>query len=125
MTVNLCSTCALPPDSCLDAAAIGMPPRLLSCPPRGDTDRRMTDVHLHATHPDLIKRLKRAHGHLRHVIEMLEAGRTCADIATQMLAVERAVMAAKRTLIHDHIDNCLGKGGGGDLAELRVLAKLL
>ncbi len=85
----------------------------------------MTDTHLHATHPDLIKRLKRADGHLRHVIEMLEAGRPCADIATQMLAVERAITAAKRTLIHDHIDNCLVNGSDSDLAELRALAKLL
>lgn len=85
----------------------------------------MTDTHLHATHPDLIKRLKRADGHLRHVIEMLEAGKPCADVATQMLAVERAITAAKRTLIHDHIDNCLENGSGSDLAELRTLAKLL
>lgn len=85
----------------------------------------MTNAHLHATHPDLIKRLKRADGHLRHVIEMLESGKPCADIATQMLAVERAITAAKRTLIHDHIDNCLENGSDGDLAELRALAKLL
>ncbi|MEP2846310.1 MAG: metal-sensing transcriptional repressor, partial [Alphaproteobacteria bacterium] len=43
----------------------------------------------------------------------------------QMQAVERAITAAKRTLIHDHIDNCLGDGGEDDLSELRALAKLL
>ena len=85
----------------------------------------MTKHTLHATHPDLIKRLKRADGHLRHVIEMLEAGKPCADIAAQMLAVERAITVAKRTLIHDHIDNCLGHGSDEDIAELRALAKLL
>nr|WP_090878965.1 metal-sensing transcriptional repressor [Bauldia litoralis] len=85
----------------------------------------MTDQHLHATHPGLIKRLKRADGHLRHVIEMIVDGRPCAEIAIQMQAVERAITAAKRTLIHDHIDNCLGDGGEDDLSELRALAKLL
>ena len=85
----------------------------------------MTDQHLHATHPGLIKRLKRADGHLRHVIEMIGDGRPCAEIAIQMQAVERAITAAKRTLIHDHIDNCLGHGGEDDLSELRALAKLL
>lgn len=85
----------------------------------------MTESHLHATHPDLVKRLKRADGHLRHVIGMIENGKPCADIAVQLQAVERAVSAAKRTLIHDHIDHCLGHGGENDLAELRAMAKLL
>lgn len=85
----------------------------------------MRDEHLHATHPDLTKRLKRADGHLRHVIEMIEAGEPCRDIAVQLQAVEKAISAAKRTLIHDHIDHCLGLGGENDLAEMRAMAKLL
>lgn len=62
---------------------------------------------LHATHPDIIKRLKRADGHLRSIIAMLEQGRPCVEIAQQMRAVERAIVNAKSTLVHDHIDNCL------------------
>ncbi|MBD1547377.1 metal-sensing transcriptional repressor [Roseibium aggregatum] len=85
----------------------------------------MTEVHQHASHPGLIKRLKRADGHLRHVIEMIEEGKPCGDIAIQLQAVEKALTAAKRTLIHDHIDHCLGHGGEQDLAEMRALAKLL
>jgi DNA-binding FrmR family transcriptional regulator len=84
----------------------------------------MSEPHLHATHPALVKRLKRADGHLRHVIAMIEAGAPCADIAVQIQAVEKAISAAKRTLIHDHIDHCLSDGEA-DLAELRTLAKLL
>lgn len=84
----------------------------------------MTKTLTHATHPALVTRLKRAEGHLRHVADMIEAGRPCAEIAVQLQAVEKAVTAAKRTLIHDHIDHCLG-GGEGDIAELRALAKLL
>lgn len=85
----------------------------------------MRDEHLHATHPDLTKRLKRADGHLRHVIEMIEAGKPCSDIAVQLQAVEKAISAAKRTLIHDHIGHCLGLGSEKDLAEMRAMAKLL
>ena len=62
---------------------------------------------LHHTHPSIIKRLKRAEGHLRTIIEMMEAQRGCLDIAQQLHAVERAINAAKKVLIHDHIDNCL------------------
>ena len=67
----------------------------------------MKKPHLHETHPDIIKRLKRAAGHLDGVIEMIEAGRPCLDLAQQLQAVESAIANAKRTLIHDHLDHCL------------------
>jgi DNA-binding FrmR family transcriptional regulator len=85
----------------------------------------MSEPHKHATHPDLIKRLKRAEGHLRHVIGMIEAGEPCLDIARQMAAVESAVTAAKRVLIHDHIDHCLHHDMAGALDEMKALTKLL
>ncbi|EBV3600219.1 metal resistance protein [Salmonella enterica subsp. enterica serovar Virchow] len=63
--------------------------------------------HLHETHPRIVKRLKRADGHLRSVIEMIEAGRPCLDIAQQLHAVEKAIAQAKKTLIQDHLDHCI------------------
>jgi len=63
--------------------------------------------HRHDSHPDIVKRLKRAEGHLKSVIAMIEAGRPCLDIAQQLHAVEKAVENAKRTLIQDHLDHCL------------------
>lgn len=59
----------------------------------------MSEPHLHASHTDIAKRLKRAEGHLRKVIEMIESGRACLDIAQQLQAVESAITGAKRTLI--------------------------
>ncbi len=61
----------------------------------------------HTSHPDIIKRLKRAEGHLKSIITMLEEERGCLDIAQQLQAVENAVGNAKKTLVHDHIDHCL------------------
>ncbi|MCB4767122.1 metal-sensing transcriptional repressor [Ancylobacter sp. Lp-2] len=63
--------------------------------------------HIHHSHPEIVKRLKRSHGHLRTVIEMVEAGRSCLDIAQQLHAVEKAISQAKKTLIQDHLDHCL------------------
>jgi len=63
--------------------------------------------HLHQTHPDVLKRLKRVEGHLRSVIEMIAAGRPCLDLAQQLHAVEKAINQAKKTLIQDHLDHCL------------------
>jgi len=67
----------------------------------------MTEPHIHNSHPAIVKRLKRAGGHLAKVIAMIDAGRPCLDIATQLQAVESAITQAKRTLIQDHLDHCL------------------
>lgn len=67
----------------------------------------MPEDHIHASHPAIATRLKRAEGHLRRIIGMIGEGRPCLDLATQLHAVERAVAEAKRALIHDHIDHCL------------------
>lgn len=85
----------------------------------------MSPDHTHASHPAIATRLKRAEGHLRRVIAMIEEGRPCLDLATQLHAVERALVEAKRAVIHDHIDHCLTGGGAHDLAEIKALTKLL
>jgi len=60
-----------------------------------------------SAHPDVLKRLKRAQGHLKSIITMLEEERGCLEIAQQLLAVEKAIGNAKKALVHDHIDHCL------------------
>lgn len=67
----------------------------------------MAENKLHQSHPDIVKRLRRAEGHLRSVIEMIEAGRPCLDLAQQLHAVEKAIGQAKKTMIQDHLDHCL------------------
>jgi DNA-binding FrmR family transcriptional regulator len=85
----------------------------------------------HASHPDIIKRLKRANGHLASVIMMMEEDRPCVDLAQHLYAVENAITAAKRELIQDHMEHCLGDGVGHDMdaksamAEFKLLAKYL
>ena len=94
----------------------------------------MTKQHIHESHAQIVKRLKRAEGHLRRVIEMFDDGRSCLELAQQLHAVEKAITEAKRTLIHDHIDHCLdesvrsGHGGGGSrrsLEEFKEITKYL
>ena len=63
----------------------------------------------HPPHPEVLKRLKRAQGHLKSIVTMLEEERSCLDIAQQLQAVESAINNAKRALVHDHIDHCLDK----------------
>jgi uncharacterized protein len=86
----------------------------------------------HQSHPEIVKRLKRAEGHLRTVIGMIEAGRPCIDLAQQLHAIEKAIGSAKTVLIHDHIDHCLEQTIGPQkraeraaLDEFRRLTKFL
>jgi DNA-binding FrmR family transcriptional regulator len=86
----------------------------------------------HASHPDIIKRLKRAEGHLRSLIGMIETGRPCLELAQQLHAIEHAIGNAKRELIHDHMEHCLDETAAsgspstrGTLREFRALAKYL
>lgn len=86
----------------------------------------------HHSHPDIIKRLKRAEGHLRSLIGMIEVGKPCLELAQQLHAVENAIANAKRELIHDHIDHCLdetvkgdGKAARAALTEFKALSKYL
>lgn len=92
----------------------------------------MSETHIHTSHPDVVKRLKRAHGHLKSVIVMIESGRPCLDVAQQLQAVEKAVARAKKTLIHDHLDHCLEDAVGAlqdkdrmAIDEFREIARYL
>ena len=77
-------------------------------------------------HDAIFKRLRRAEGHLKSVISMIENGRTCLEITQQLHAVEAAISNAKRELIHEHIDNCLELGGSdARVQELKALSKFL
>lgn len=79
----------------------------------------MSEPHVHQSHPAIIKRLRRAGGHLAKVVEMIEAGRPCLDVATQLQAVESAIASAKRTLVQDHLDHCLDEVVGDLPAQRR------
>lgn len=83
-----------------------------------------------ADHPHvaIARRLKRANGHLETIIEMIEAGRPCTEIAQQLSAVEGAIENAKKALIQDHIGHSLkasGAKGRAALGEFRAIAKFL
>jgi DNA-binding FrmR family transcriptional regulator len=86
----------------------------------------------HTSHPDIVKRLKRAHGHLKSIIDMLEDDRGCLEIAQQLQAVEKAITNAKKALVHDHIDHCLehavkksSLSAGATVREFKEITKYL
>lgn len=86
----------------------------------------------HANHPAIIRRLKRADGHLKTIIEMIGEGRPCLQIAQQLQAVESAIENAKKALIYDHISECIerplkaaGTTNRAPLKEFKLIARYL
>jgi uncharacterized protein len=73
--------------------------------------------------PEIAVRLKRAQGHLAAVIDMMEAGRPCLDLAQQLHAVEKALGNAKKELIKDHIDHCMEETSAVLPREFKALIK--
>lgn len=56
------------------------------------------------------KRIKRAQGQLGAVARMLDEGRNCDEIVTQMSAVSKAVNTAAFTLLSASLKECLVEG---------------
>jgi DNA-binding FrmR family transcriptional regulator len=70
------------------------------------------------------KRIKRAQGQLGAVARMLEEGRSCDEIVTQMSAVSKAVNTAAFTLISASLKECLVEDKNNAEAVTAQLQKL-
>ncbi|MFG2043752.1 metal-sensitive transcriptional regulator [Dactylosporangium sp. NPDC048998] len=75
---------------------------------------------------DVVKRLRRAEGQIRGVIAMLEDGRDCAEVVTQLAAVSRALDRAGFKIIATGLRQCItAEETGGDKAvDVAQLEKL-
>ncbi|MEQ4306069.1 metal-sensitive transcriptional regulator [Plantactinospora sp. B6F1] len=72
---------------------------------------------------DVIKRLRRAEGQIRGVIAMLESGRDCAEVVTQLAAVSRALDRAGFKIIATGLRQCVTAQNEGEQQTVDV-AKL-
>ena len=72
----------------------------------------------------ITERLKRAHGQLGAVVRMLEEGRTCEEIVTQMSAVGKAVNTAAFSLIAANLQECIEDADANTPAVTLQLQKL-
>jgi DNA-binding FrmR family transcriptional regulator len=62
------------------------------------------------TRRQIINRMKRARGQLDGVITMMEEGRPCADVVTQLAAVSKALDRAGYKVIVTELQTCLEEG---------------
>ncbi len=69
-------------------------------------------------------RMKRAQGQIGGIIRMIEEGRNCDEIVTQMSAVSKAVHTAAFTLISASLEECIIDGRDDQKAVSEKLRKL-
>lgn len=70
------------------------------------------------------KRIKRAHGQLGAISRMIDEGRSCEDIVTQMAAVGKAINTAAITLISASLKECIENADSDSAAITEKLQKL-
>lgn len=70
----------------------------------------------------VVNRLKRAQGQLAAVTRMLEEGRDCKDVVTQLAAVSKALDRAGFAIISSGLEQCLVRGDSSmDTKDLEKL----
>ena len=75
--------------------------------------------------PDLktanLTRLKRIEGQVRGIARMVEEDRYCADVITQISAVQEALRSVSKNLMRNHLNHCAAtaiRKGGQDADEM-------
>ncbi|MGE5578299.1 MAG: metal-sensitive transcriptional regulator [Syntrophothermus sp.] len=71
---------------------------------------------------DLLLRLRNIRGHIMGIEKMIQEGKSCIDVLTQMVAVRASIEKVAHTLMEEHAQGCLEEGlaSGKDPRELTV-----
>ncbi len=72
----------------------------------------------------VINRIKRARGQLDGVLRMLEEGRECEDVVTQLAGVSKALDRAGFAIVATGLQHCLTSGDGLDSIDVKKMEKL-
>jgi len=76
------------------------------------------------TMASVVNRLRRAQGQIGGVIKMIEEGRDCADVVTQLAAASRALDRAGFKIIASGLEQCVLDGSGTGDADRDQLERL-
>ena len=72
----------------------------------------------------IVKRLRRAEGQIGGILRMIEEGRDCTEIVTQVAAVSKALDRAGFAIIATGLKQCLIESGGVDNVDSAQMEKL-
>ncbi|MEP7090016.1 MAG: metal-sensitive transcriptional regulator [Nocardioidaceae bacterium] len=72
----------------------------------------------------VINRIRRAQGQLAGILRMMEEGRDCEDVVTQLAAASRALDRAGFAIVATGLQQCLTNGEGTDSLDVKKMEKL-
>jgi DNA-binding FrmR family transcriptional regulator len=72
----------------------------------------------------VVNRLRRAQGQLGGVLRMIEEGRDCKEVITQLAAVNHALDRAGFAIISTGLKQCLTESGDPESVDIKTLEKL-
>ncbi len=74
-----------------------------------------------ANHADVTRLLKTARGQLDGVLKMIEEDRYCLDVLNQILAAQKILEKAQKSILSAHLECCVkeafSEGGGKEKIE--------
>ena len=73
----------------------------------------------------LLKRLKRIEGQIRGIQKMIESGRDCESIVTQMSAVRSAIDGVGALILNNYMKLCFRKGTETESDAIDSLARAI
>lgn len=73
---------------------------------------------------EIVNRLRRARGQIDGIITMIESGRSCRDVVTQLAAASRALDRAGFKMVASGLKQCLSGNGGEAEMSTEELEKL-
>jgi len=74
----------------------------------------------------VLNRLRRVEGQVRGLAGMIEDGRYCIDVLTQLRAARAALNRVEQIMLQQHLDHCIeGAIASGDASEQRKKASEL
>ena len=76
-------------------------------------------------HDEVVSRLRRARGQIDGVLAMIESGRDCNDVVTQLAAASSAIDRAAFKVLTIGICQCCVEGQEPDTTAVKKLEKLL
>lgn len=82
--------------------------------------------HHHENSKAIVNRISRTIGHLEAIKKMVEEGRDCSEVLTQIAAVKSSVNNIGREILKDHINHCVVDAAlSGDTRVLEDLSTAL
>ncbi len=72
----------------------------------------------------VINRIKRAQGQLAGVLRLIEEGRECEDVVTQLAAVSKALDRAGFAIVASGLRQCLSSSDELDSGDVKKMEKL-